>query len=459
MGLLTKIFYNSADEQSVMAAAQARIKCLKDGEVAGDIDVVDTNGETMATLIAAIVDETLKQVIITTPVKTTVTEGYFSFDEVASLFPKYDSDYQGTIVDEGTCGANADAAHVILADGASTVNDTYNGMYLEINKTSDDTKTYRMVKDYTGASLDCLITTTGGAAIDAGYTYKLYCYAQVVTAGICASNLSTTAIKLATGASATDNFYAGMWLIATTFATPHVKSYHYIKSYVGSTQLCTVDSYLAAKTTDTQYVIVSDEDELGNRGISLLDFGTVEDTNRKAPYRTWAYMFYGYSMPRITRLFGNPLNHFTQVGLAPSGTGTNFTIVDTGAFTASAYDNKNQFAGVYSGTGAGQRIQIITNTTGVLTTAFHKTPTYTDSLYNIGSQSDVLREYYWKYAILSKLKDLTDDDVLAEWEQLFDSRGKLSAVNPYSMPNKVKTLEYEEIGRIIFEAVLAGAVT
>jgi len=162
------IIYNSGGTAAqIKAAADCFYKY-------SDATIKDVNGVTTAditTYIGTLTDAYYHAIFICcTTQAADPTSGALMFNHVASLRAKMAAGYEGTVVDSGTCQANATVTEIVLATTASASNDTYNGMFIE---TTGTTAVLRYISDYVGNTRACTTTTTT-TAIATTETYEVY---------------------------------------------------------------------------------------------------------------------------------------------------------------------------------------------------------------------------------------------------------------------------------------------
>ncbi len=123
---------------------------------------------------------------------------------------------------------------ITLAAGDTNADDYYNGMVIEITGGTGSGQ-WAKITDYVSSSKIATIATTWGIVPDNTSTYNILAgYTGTAQAG------ASTTITLASGESATDDFYNGM-LVRITSGTGSGQVRR-ITDYVGSTKVATVDS-------------------------------------------------------------------------------------------------------------------------------------------------------------------------------------------------------------------------
>lgn len=173
----------------------------------------------------------------------------------------------------------------------------------------------------------------------------------VVRANSCQTNAVATNIILDSGASASDNYYNGMYIVT---AGTTVKS-RYIADYTGSSKTCDVVTTTTAITNTETYIIYT----LTN--IHLV--GNVDSTTGKtAAYQAWEICYPTTEVPVAVQYIGGylfALQHGTA-SAAGAGTLTLATTVSTGdSLTQTEYDTAgwldDAYVYIYSSTlGAAQ---------------------------------------------------------------------------------------------------------
>jgi hypothetical protein len=123
---------------------------------------------------------------------------------------------------------------ITLAAGDTNADDFYNGMVVEITGGTGSGQ-WAKITDYVSSTKIATVATTWGNEPDNTSTYKILSgYTGTAQAG------ASTTITLASGESATDDFYNGM-LVRITSGTGSGQVRR-ITDYVGSTKVATVDS-------------------------------------------------------------------------------------------------------------------------------------------------------------------------------------------------------------------------
>ena len=165
-------FYDHTEEKSLPAAWALK---LKYGSSITFDDTYGLNAAAITALIAALTDDSLTDVWILVDSAATHAAGNFTNDQVASLRAKMVTASKGTVANSGTCQSNATVTEIILAVGASIVNDFYNGMFIE---TAGTTAVFRKITDYVGATLTTTNVSTV-TAITTTETYEVYTMSHV----------------------------------------------------------------------------------------------------------------------------------------------------------------------------------------------------------------------------------------------------------------------------------------
>ena len=183
---LATIFYDSTSVQSILSWQVSRLYFKTNGYTITSVDTAGCNQSALANLISAITVNTLTAVAVACGTQVTYsTTGKFTYDQVASLDSLLLPAQKGTVVTSGTCGSNSTVTNIVLT-GASSVDDTYNGMYV---KTAGTTAVYRYITDYTGSGTIATVRTTT-TAVTTTETYIVYTNVNIHLVGDASSNIN-----------------------------------------------------------------------------------------------------------------------------------------------------------------------------------------------------------------------------------------------------------------------------
>jgi hypothetical protein len=161
------IIYNSGGTAAQIKAAADCFYKYSDATIK-DVNSVTTGDIT--TYIGTLTDAYYHAIFICCTTQANAASSLLSFNQVAALRAKMAAGYEGTVVDSGTCQANATVTEIVLASTASASDDTYNGMFIE---TTGITAVLRYISDYVGNTRACTTTTTT-TAITTTETYEVY---------------------------------------------------------------------------------------------------------------------------------------------------------------------------------------------------------------------------------------------------------------------------------------------
>ena len=178
-------FYDATEDKGLIAAFALKHK------YGSDISFTNTYGKdasAMTAAVAALDDDTYTSIFVLVDNAATHAAGNFTNDQIASLRDKMITASKGTTIDSGTCQANSTATEIVLAATASASNDTYNGMYIVTDGT---TEVFRAIADYVGTTTTATVVSTG-TAITTTETYIVYTMSQVKLFGATDSNGKTT---------------------------------------------------------------------------------------------------------------------------------------------------------------------------------------------------------------------------------------------------------------------------
>ena len=271
--------------------------------------------------------------------------------------------------------------------------------------------------------------------------------------GTARSNSTKTNIVLAaSGPSATVDYYNGR-IIATAGVTAIERL---ITDYNGSTtKVCTVaDTGTAITTTETYTVYMTDHLHL----IGELNYAGASEA---ACYTAFKNLFpSAKQIPTLVNLmYSTTLYHKDTV--TASGSCAAATIVDSGEFTAAAYDGLDYWAILETATtGGGQIRKILSNTTGALTMekAWSPLPTGTP-VYSVKEGANRLGwDLYIKKAIPVYFRNNTSE-CWSLFKRMIDQYGDLYDGKAYGYEEESLIEEYIEKGKCICEALWAGTVS
>jgi|GEM_PF-3611562 len=212
------IIYNSGGTAAqIKAAADCFYKY-------SDATIKDVNGVTtgdITTYIGTLTDAYYHAIFICCTTQANAASSLLSFNQVAALRAKMAAGYEGTVVDSGTCQANATVTEIVLASTASASDDTYNGMFIE---TTGITAVLRYISDYVGNTRACTTTTTS-TAITTTETYEVYTNDYIYELGNTNATSGKTAVLQAWDVLFPDvqyplvNHYIGGYLFAIASGT------------------------------------------------------------------------------------------------------------------------------------------------------------------------------------------------------------------------------------------------
>lgn len=161
------IIYNSGGTATqIKAAADCFYKY-------SDATIYDVNGVStgdITTYIGTLVAASYHAIFICCTTQANAASSLLTFNQVAALRAKMAAGYEGTVVNSGTCQANATVTEIVLATTASASNDAYKGMFIE---TTGTTAVLRYISGYVGATRTATTTTTT-TAITTTETYEVY---------------------------------------------------------------------------------------------------------------------------------------------------------------------------------------------------------------------------------------------------------------------------------------------
>lgn len=164
------LIYNSGGSASNLKAA-ADVFYAYPGATVKDINgLTGTPTGTLYDWIETLVDDTYDEIFICCTSSAATTTGTMPFDRIASLRVKMKVGKKGTVVNSGTCQANATVTEIKLAATASAVNDAYKAMFIE---TTGTTAVSRYISGYVGATTTATTLTTT-TAITTTETYEVY---------------------------------------------------------------------------------------------------------------------------------------------------------------------------------------------------------------------------------------------------------------------------------------------
>jgi len=336
-----------------------------------------------------------------------------------------------------TVGSN-EAAVLVLID--TLTDDTMHEIAVCTITEASYTETGRMTYDQVAYLDSKLVTANKGTS---------------VRANTCQANSTVTEIVLDSGASASNDYYNGMYI--KTDGTTDV--YRYISDYVGATKICTVVTTSTAITT-TETFIVYTNDHIYTIG----DASSTQNACRVA----WTTLFDSDNIPLLIGIMGGygsgfkncPLTVLTANSVAAG------SLTDTSAFTAEAYDNGGYYCAILSASGGnymvGEAVEIASNTVSVLTLKENWTVTPSGTVtYAIYFGTSVLYDKYLEYAIPTYLWDDSAAN-FAIFKSMLDRYGDIEKQGLTSAQTyqDVATIDdYAAKGKAIMDAVSAGVVS
>lgn len=336
-----------------------------------------------------------------------------------------------------TVGSN-EAAVLVLID--TLTDDTMHEIAVCTITEASYTETGRMTYDQVAYLDSKLVTANKGTS---------------VRANTCQANSTVTEIVLDSGASASNDYYNGMYI--KTDGTTDV--YRYISDYVGATKICTVVTTSTAVTT-TETFIVYTNDHIYTIG----DASSTQNACRVA----WTTLFDSDNIPLLIGIMGGYGSGFKNCPLTvltanQVGSGS---LTDTSAFTAEAYDNGGYYCAILSASGGnymvGEAVEIASNTVSVLTLKENWTVTPSGTVtYAIYFGTSVLYDKYLEYAIPTYLWDDSAAN-FAIFKSMLDRYGDIEKQGLTSAQTyqDVATIDdYAAKGKAIMDAVSAGVVS
>ena len=275
----------------------------------------------------------------------------------------------------------------------------------------------------------------------------------------------TGVITLDSGASATDDYYKGMYILIT--AGTGINNAALCTAYNGSTKVATVDRAWEAANpvSGTTFVISAD----------LLCFGREMSSHTQVRV-CWETINSGYSLPPLLSFLGGDLNGklYPRQGLTADAVAAG-SLTDTGEFTgyendydAGVYDGYDFYCGIESDNGtkysAGQARKITSNDANTLTLAenFNPVPTGTVKYQISQGQSSALWNIFLPYSVETKYHfagTTIDHELVDDFLQLVDRYDGISRGKSHLFADSAKLAELAEEGKLIFDAINKGATT
>jgi len=150
------VFYDSKSTSGQPQVAAFAAALTRPNAILTDVNGLDAAGinALFADLVTA--KATIDEIVVAMPASTF---GYANLAELSTIVDP-------TEVTTGTAQANATATEIVLESGASSVNDFYNGMFINVGAH------YRLITDYVGSTRTCTVATTTVAV--ASGTYSVY---------------------------------------------------------------------------------------------------------------------------------------------------------------------------------------------------------------------------------------------------------------------------------------------
>jgi hypothetical protein len=150
------VFYDSKSTSGQPQVAAFAAALTRPNAILTDVNGLDAAGinALFADLVTA--KATIDEIVVA---MLSNTFGYANLAELSTIVDP-------TEVTTGTAQANATATEIVLESGASSVNDFYNGMFINVGAH------YRLITDYVGSTRTCTVATTTVAV--ASGTYSIY---------------------------------------------------------------------------------------------------------------------------------------------------------------------------------------------------------------------------------------------------------------------------------------------
>lgn len=325
----------------------------------------------------------------------------------------------------------------------------------------DNTAMAALISGLTDATHDdiciCMPLVASHAAGKFTFAQAISLIAKIKTAkqgtpvtGTCQSNVTSTAIKLASsGPSAVNDFYNGM-LVATTGTTAVQRL---ITDYVGSTKVATIADTTTALTTTEEYTVYVEEH------LHLIGEPYYAGASQNACYNAWKRLFPdALQVPTVAKMLSGDSTIYLKTNLTATGVAAG-SISDTGEFTLNAYTGGDFYVGITSATtGVGQIRKIISNTADKLTleSNWDVTPTGETIKYSIKKGSHrLLWDLYLAKAIATYFRG-SSGEALSKLRRMIDQYGDLAAGAKYGYEEEALIEEYAIKGKCIIDALAVG---
>lgn len=263
-----------------------------------------------------------------------------------------------------------------------------------------------------------------------------------VHTGTARTNTTATEIILATTASAVDDYYNGMFILADG-------DYRLIFDYVGTSRTCTVATTGVAVTSGTYRVYTQPD----------VKFAPLTTFTCKV---MWDLLYPTFSPPAIVLHLWGIMGAYDTLSASTYDANT-ITVSKTAnkynARAAGTVEGEDWYIGLYTGTNAiGQIKKIASNSSTVITLAEALDPVPSGSISGyIGRRRYMLWDKYLGYAVATYLGSSAS---LGIWRQLIDKYNHLnSGVDRVCIGDDELIQEYVDKGKTIYDAVAKGIVS
>lgn len=270
-----------------------------------------------------------------------------------------------------------------------------------------------------------------------------------LSSGTCQANATVTEIILASGEVATNDEYNDDYIV--TLGTTAVQKV--ITDSVASTDTVTVTSTVTAITTTETYIVYDDAD------IVLL-MPIYDDTYEGYEVFTELYASMTNVPVLVEQLAAMPATG-TKTATADSVATTSgvSTLTDAANFTADAYDDNTHYVAIRSATlGAGQILEIDSNTAGVLTLADQWSPVPTGTIvYEVVDRRDVaIARYLLQFAFRHLVPDPSNAAQLKLVMKMVSKNETIAQTDTLLFQDLDELRSFKDVGQTIMRSIGQG---